>query len=148
MTLLKPFTFAPLLCLGSLFFASQSWALDLITEAEAKLPSAYQEAKRAGLTRGPGIDVASPSGTVQKNGLALKVQFKSRGGVAIDPKTVRVVYMKNPAVDLTDRIRTHVSGSGIELEGAQVPAGAHQLRVEVGDAEGRVSSKLVDFSAQ
>ncbi len=68
--------------------------------------------------------------------------------MAIDPKTVRVVYMKNPAVDLTDRIRTHVSSSGIELDGAQVPAGAHQLRVEVGDAEGRVSSKLVDFSAQ
>jgi len=56
--------------------------------------------------------------------------------------------MKNPAVDLTDRIRTHVSGTGIELDGAQVPPGAHQLRVEVGDAEGRVSSKLVDFNAQ
>lgn len=145
MTISRLSTPAALLCL---FVATQSAAFNLITEDEARLPSAYQEGKRAGLTRGPGIDVASPVGTVQKNGVALKVQFKSRGGVAIDPKTVRVVYMKNPAVDLTDRIRTHVSGTGIELGGAQVPPGAHQLRVEVGDAEGRVSSKLVDFNAQ
>ncbi len=67
MTSLKPSTLARLFCLLGFFAATQSHALDLITPAEAQLPSAYQEGKRAGLTRGPGIDVASPSGVVQKN---------------------------------------------------------------------------------
>ena len=129
-------------------WAGNAFAIDLITDAEAKLPSAYQESKRAGLTRGPGIDVDSPSGTVPKNALSLKVEFKSRGGVAIDPKTVKLIYLKNPAVDLTDRVRGSVTAEGIALSGAKVPAGEHQLRVDVSDAEGRSSSKLVNFVAQ
>ena len=128
--------------------AGNIWAIELITPAEAKLPSAYQEVKRAGLTRGPGIDVESPSGTVKKDGMALNVDFKSRGGVAIDPKTVKVLYNKTPTVDLTDRVRPSVTPDGIRLTGAQVPAGEHQLRVEVADTEGRISSKLVNFVAQ
>lgn len=133
---------------AALLFAHTASAFDLITDAEAKLPSAYLENKRAGLTRGPGIDIASPSGSAKKDALALKVDFKSRGGVAIDPKTVRVLYMKNPAVDLTERVRPHITGSGIVLERAQVPAGEHQLRIEVADAEGRTSSRLVNFNAE
>ena len=86
--------------------------------------------------------------TAQKDGVAIKVDFKSRGGVPIGPKTVKVTYMKNPAVDLTERVRAGTTGSGIALEGATVPAGEHQLRVEVSDAEGRSSSRLVNFSAQ
>lgn len=123
-------------------------ALELITAAEAQLPSAYQETKRAGLTRGPGIDVASPTGAVKKDALALKLDFKSRGGVPIDPASVKITYQKEPAVDLTERVRSHISASGISLEGAQVPAGEHQLRVEVSDTEGRTSSKLLNFKAE
>ena len=133
---------------AAMLCVTNALALDLITDAESKLPSAYQEVKRAGVTRGPGIDVTSPSGSVKKDGVAIKVDFKSRGGVPIDPKTVKVTYMKNPAVDLTERVRAGTTGSGIALEGATVPAGEHQLRVEVSDAEGRSSSRLVNFSAQ
>ncbi|MDH6590431.1 hypothetical protein M2165_000320 [Variovorax sp. TBS-050B] len=136
-----------LLALLGSFLAAQAWAIDLITDAEARLPSAYAEGKRAGLTRGPGIEVQSPSGAVDKGAMALKVGFKPRGGVAIDPKSVRVVYMKSPAVDLTERVRTHVSESGIAIDGARVPAGEHQLKVDVADTEGRISSKLISFKA-
>ena len=140
--------FASALACCAVFATGNALALELITDAEAKLPSAYQETKRAGVTRGPGIDVASPSGTVKKNALALKVDFKARGGAAIDPKTVRVTYLKNPPVDLTARVQSAVTATGIALEGAQVPAGEHQLRVDVSDSEGRASSKLVNFVAQ
>lgn len=136
-----------LICCAALA-AGHALALELITEAEAQLPSAYQETKRAGVTRGPGIDVASPSGTVPKDALALKVDFKPRGGATIDPKTVRVTYLKNPAVDLTARVQGAVTATGIALQGAKVPAGEHQLRVDVTDSEGRASSKLVNFVAQ
>jgi hypothetical protein len=134
-------------CCGA-WAAGQASALELITPAEAKLPSAYQEVKRAGLTRGPGIDVSSPGASVKKDALALKVDFKSRGGVAIDPKSVKVLYLKSPPVDLTERVRAAVTADGIAIQDAQVPAGEHQLRVEVSDAEGRSSSKLVNFVAQ
>lgn len=136
-----------LICCAALA-AGNALALELITEAEAQLPSAYQETKRAGVTRGPGIDVASPSGTVPKDALALKVDFKPRGGATIDPKTVRVTYLKNPAVDLTARVQSALTPTGIALQGAKVPAGEHQLRVDVTDSEGRASSKLVNFVAQ
>ncbi len=121
--------------------------MELITDAEARLPSAYAENKRAGLTRGPGIEIESPARAVDKAAMALKVGFKPRGGVAIDPKSVRVTYMKSPAVDLTERVRSHVSESGIAIDAARVPAGEHQLKVDVADTEGRVSTRLISFKA-
>mgnify|MGYP006900241956 FL=1 len=56
--------------------------------------------------------------------------------------------MKEPVVDLTERVRPYISDTGIAIDAARVPAGEHQLRVQVGDAEGRVSSKLIQFKAQ
>ncbi|MGQ2924187.1 hypothetical protein [Variovorax sp.] len=135
-----------LLCGAAYCHAASS--LELITDAEAKLPSAYLENKRAGLTRGPGIEVASPSTEAGREAVALKIGFKPRGGVVIDPKTVKVQYMKEPVVDLTERVRPYISDTGIAIDAARVPAGEHQLRVQVGDAEGRVSSKLIQFKAQ
>jgi hypothetical protein len=142
----KHLKLAPLL--SGLLCAQGALALDLITDAEARLPAAQADARRAGLTRGPGIDVDSPAASVPKNAVALKVGFKPRGGAEIDPKTVRVLYMKNPQVDLTERVRAGISGNGIVVDGATVPAGEHQLRIEVADTEGRTSSRLVGFKAQ
>jgi hypothetical protein len=135
------FLLLPIVC-------NYAWAFNLITDDEAKLPSAYAEGKRAGLTRGPGIDVASPGDAVKRNGVNLKVDFKPRGGASIDPKSVKVVYMKSPNVDLTERIKPYVVANGIAITGAQVPPGEHQLKVEVEDSEGRMSSKLINFKAE
>jgi hypothetical protein len=122
--------------------------LDLITEDEARLPSAYGETKRAGLTRGPSISINSPAGVTRKDALDLKVDFKARGGAAIDPKSVKLTYMKSPAVSLTERVKPFVTADGIVMEKARVPAGEHQLKLEVTDSEGRVSSKLINFKAE
>ena len=43
--------FASALACCAVFAAGNALALELITDAEAKLPSAYQETKRAGVTR-------------------------------------------------------------------------------------------------
>lgn len=107
----------------------------LVTEDEAKRPDAKIAMTRA-ITRGPGLKLAS-SDSVKASGFALKVIFESRGGVRIDPNSVKVEYLKDPLVDLTERIRAGVRPDAIEIPAAALPAGDHAFRVSVSDIDGR-----------
>jgi len=111
--------------------------VQLITEDEAKLPAASQASTRA-ITRGPGIKLVSPE-VVGKN-FAFKVAFAPRGSSKIDPASVQVVYLKNPQVDLTSRVKAGIGPEGIEVTAAQAPAGEHPIKVSVRDDEGRQGS--------
>jgi hypothetical protein len=97
------------------------------------------ELTRRGLTRGPKIQILSPASetAVVKSPLNFKLKFESFGGSKIDPATVKVIYMKSPAVDLTQRLKKHIKSDGIELEAAEVPPGDHRIKIEVKDNEGR-----------
>lgn len=121
----------------------------LITEKEAALPSATGELKTRGIARGPGIKVVSPDpAAAVKGAFDLKINFESRGGNKIDPNSVRVTYVKSPAVDLTPRLKSGISEGGIEFAKAEVPAGEHTLRITVKDAEGRESNSVLTINAQ
>lgn len=121
----------------------------LITEKEAALPSATGELKTRGIARGPGIKLISPDPTAAvKGAFDLKVNFESRGGNKIDANSVRVTYMKSPAVDLTPRLKSGISEGGIEFSKAEVPAGEHTLRITVKDADGRESNSVLTINAQ
>ncbi len=111
--------------------------VQLITEDEAKLPAAAQTVTRA-ITRGPGIKLVSPE-AVGKN-FAFKVAFAPRGSSKIDPASVQVVYLKNPQVDITSRVKAGIGAEGIEIAAAQAPAGEHPIKVSVRDDEGRQGS--------
>ena len=90
---------------GILFAAAGSaGAIDLITDEEARLPATPKMATRGGITRGPSIKVVSPSpdGPV-KAPFALKIEFQAHGGSKIDAGSVKVTYLKKPAVDRTAR---------------------------------------------
>lgn len=124
--------------------AMASDAAPLITVEEAARPPAVDTAPR-GISRGPGIRQMAPdqnSGPV-KSPLSFKVAFEARGGSKINPGTVKVVYLKSPAVDLSDRIKVGLSDGGIDLGGVEVPPGEHRLRVTVQDSEGRESNALI-----
>jgi hypothetical protein len=117
----------------------------LVTEEEARLPNATGTAASRAVTRGPGIKLVSPdpaSKTV-KSPFDLKLIFEPRGGSKIDPASVKLYYMKNPLVDLTDRVKGGIKGDGIDLSKVEMPAGEHPLRVTVNDDEGRSSSSLI-----
>ena len=124
-------------------FPQKSSAEVLISEAEAKLPppSDTRMATR-GLTRGPGIEIISPAPGTQgvKSPLPLKIKFIGRNSVAIDPASVKLTYLRVPSVDLTDRVKSHVTKDGIDMAQADVPPGNHLLRVDVKDTEGRAAS--------
>ena len=59
---------------------------------------------------------------------------------AIDPQILPTRHLKNPPINLTQRIGELVMVDGINVRSAQVPPGTHYLRVEVKDTAGRVGS--------
>jgi hypothetical protein len=132
---------------AGLAFCTGAGALDLITVDEANLPAAPKMATRGGITRGPGIKVISPAPDSQvKAPFAMKVDFQPHGGVKIDASSVKITYLKKPAVDLTPRLKPAISESGISLTDANVPAGTHDLKIDVTDADGRTKSEIVSFT--
>ncbi|MBI3513781.1 MAG: hypothetical protein HY060_06945 [Proteobacteria bacterium] len=124
-------------------------ALTLISEEEARRPGVAAPAPLdlRGVTRGPTITVVSPvESAPAKSPLALKVQFAAHGGSNIDVASVKVTYLKSPAIDLTERLKPFISAGGIELNQADVAAGRHVVRIDLKDAQGRRSSSIVNFS--
>ena len=139
-------TFGFMLAVG-FALAGTAHAVDLITADEAKLPSAPKMGKRGGITRGPSIKVVSPSpdGRI-KAPFAMKIDFEPHGGSKIDASTVKVTYLKKPEVDLTPRLKSAISESGINLADANAPVGTHDIKIDVTDAEGRTKSEVVSFT--
>jgi hypothetical protein len=132
---------------AALLAAGTANALDLITDDEARLPAAPKMATRGGITRGPSIKVVSPNPDGQvKAPFSMKVEFQPHGGSKIDAGSVKVTYLRKPAVDLTPRLKTAITESGISLGDANVPAGSHDIKIDVTDAEGRTKSETVSFT--
>jgi hypothetical protein len=125
-----------------LFAAGDACAFVLITAQEAELPDAVaaQQLDRRGVTRAPKILVLSPAPDAGVVRSPLNLLFETYGGAAIDPFSVKVTYLKAPAINLTQRISNLVTSSGIEVHAAEVPAGTHHIRVEIKDNAGRVGS--------
>jgi hypothetical protein len=126
------------------FVLGEANAMTLITAQEAALPDApgLQQLDKRGVTRGPKILVLSPApdAGVVRSPVNLLLKFETYGGAAIDPLSVKVTYLKTPAINLTQRISTSVTPNGIEVRAAEAPPGTHYIRVEVKDSAGRVSS--------
>jgi len=128
-----------------LFLHAAAYAATLITPEEAALPAAPGEALTRGISRGPGVKLVSPEtdlGPV-KAPFELKVAFEPRGGNAIDPASVKVMYLKTPPVDLTPRLQQSITDTGIVFPDADVPVGEHDLKITVLDKEGRETNSVV-----
>ena len=120
---------------------------ELITTKESKLPDASANLATRGISRGPGIKLLSPaSGQASVTPFEFKVEFVPRGGAGIDPSTVKVVYVKNPMVDLTGRLKSSITADGIDFKDAKAPVGDHQLKVVVKDTDGREGVSFVTLS--
>ena len=115
--------------------AAQAQPLQLITADEAKLPPFGASPIMRGITRGPGVALATPA--VVSGTFPLKIAFTAHGGSKIDLESVKVLYLRGPGVDLTSRLKAGIKSGGIEVASAQAPAGEHEFRVTVRDSEGR-----------
>jgi hypothetical protein len=128
---------------------SQAGAFQLVTSEEAALPtrSVPMLELRGSPTRRPIIVVVSPApgaGLVHSP-LDLKLEFRAYGGSQIDPDSVVVTYLKDPAIDITQRITRFISTSGIVITQADVPPGRHEFWVQVRDKDGRLGGGEVSF---
>lgn len=117
----------------------------LITKAEAALPApAGSGSVTRAITRGPGVEQLSPSpDKSMASPLPLLIKFVPRNNVPIDPASVKLTYIKSKAIDLTERIKKHVTADGIDMSNAEVPAGTHILRLEVTDQQGRSGTAVI-----
>jgi hypothetical protein len=119
---------------------ASAFAAALITPEEAALPpmkGAVANSNR-GITRGPKIAVSEEGGA--KSPIRFQVKFQPLGGSSIVTDDVKVIYLKQPNVDLTPRVKAFVQPTGIDMPDAQLPPGDHLVRIDVKDSEGRVST--------
>jgi hypothetical protein len=113
----------------------------LISEEEAKLPPprGAVAADRRGITRGPKIEVVGEK-EPNHSPLHLQLRFESFGGAKIDPGSLKVIYLRTPNVDLTERVKSFVGVSGLDMPDAELPPGDHMIRVDIKDSDGRIGS--------
>ena len=115
-------------------------AVKLITAQEAQLPPAIKAelTSRAGVTRGPKILVVSPARDANvKAPVHLQLKFQGFGGAKIDLASVKITYLKDPLVDLTERLRSATGAGGVDVLAADIPPGIHKIRVDLQDSNGR-----------
>ena len=119
-------------------------AAPLITVKESALPAANSTFATRGISRGPAVKLNSPEVDTPINSpFDFKVLFEARGEGKIDPNSVKVVYMKSPFVDLTPRLKSAITPTGINFSKAEVPPGTHTIRVTVKDMDGRETNQVI-----
>ena len=138
-----------IVCFAALLSAASAEAFQLITPEEAALPSATMAtlALRGSPTRRPGIVVISPpvDAGLMHSPLDLKLEFRAFGGSKIDPNTVVLTYLKEPLIDITQRIAQFITADGISITKVQVPPGKHQFWIELKDNNGRLGGTEFGF---
>ena len=132
------------ICLFVAFFPSIGITAPLITSKEAALPAGSGALATRGISRGPAVKLNSPEAdTPISSPFDFKVLFEARGEGKIDPNSVKVVYMKSPFVDLTPRLKSAITPTGINFSKAEVPPGTHTIRITVKDMDGRETNQVV-----
>jgi hypothetical protein len=113
----------------------------LISEEEAKLPppKGAVAADRRGITRGPKIEVVGEK-EPSHSPVHLRLKFESFGGAKIDLDSLKVIYLRTPNVDLTERVKSFVGVTGLDMPDAELPPGDHMIRVDIKDSDGRSGS--------
>jgi hypothetical protein len=128
------------LALLALTAANAAEPVHLITPEEAGLPALDAAGSPVrNLTRGPGIDTLGTPGTgISGRPFHLAVRFLPSNGVAVDPARVRVIYRRQPSLDITTRVKPFITERGIDVPAALAPPGRHVIEIEATDKEGRV----------
>ena len=123
----------------------------LISEQEAALPAAKKgpvalaansAPEDRAITRNPKIFSVSPTEEATASPIHFAIKFLAFNGARVDPKLVKVTYLKQSPIDLTARISAFILSDGIDVPRALVAPGKHPIQIDVADTEGREASKL------
>lgn len=112
----------------------------LVFPHEAELPKAQSISLR-GFFPGPEVEVLSPrkGGTVDKTFL-FKIKFNPIGGTLINPDSLEIKYLSQPAKEISSRVAKFLDGNVLEVPDAVVPPGEHVFVVRIKDVNGRSSA--------
>ena len=131
---------------------SQPCVVDLVTDAEAGLPNAAQKVQLLGegIIPPPTITQVSPApGAVAVHSpFALKIDFTAQPNEPIDVSSVKVVYEKNPEIDLTPRLRPYISAEGISVPASALPPGSQTILVHVADKDFHGKTVTITIAVQ
>ena len=75
------------------------------------------------MTRPPEVVIELPEPSMAgKSPVHFKVKFVPHNGASIDVSSLRVLYLKDPVVDLTSRVKPFlVKDQGIDMPVAEIP---------------------------
>ena len=137
---------------GNLLGASVPEVNWLITPEEAAMAPASRVAGgsrfdigRDDMMSGPLLDVVKPTNGEHHPG-PIEVFIKFTPQFApVDLGSVKVSVEKFISIDITDRVRDHVTPEGIHVKEAKIPPGEYTVMISVADTEGAWSRKTITF---
>lgn len=119
----------------------------LIKPEEAALPPVPNPLVTRGITRRPTVIMTSPEAGVHSP-FNLQFKFQPHGGSTIKPDSFQLIYLKNPNVDLTARVKPYVTANGVEMAGAEAPPGRHAIKVMISDSADREASVVFTLNVK
>lgn len=134
------------------FFASFFVALScfsqvqLVSEEEARRPDQTIKLTRA-ISRGPTVKLISNS-AVDAKAFQFKIALEPKGGAQLDTHSLKIEYLKNPPVELAERLKTALVGNYLTIPVASLPKGNHSFKVSVKDTDGREGQSIISLEAK
>ena len=131
-----------MLCLSGVSYAQ----VQLVTAEEASRPD-QQTLSTRGISRGPAIKlISNPS--VDAKSFLFKIAMEPKGGAKLDTQSFKIEYLKNPPVELTERLKFAFAGNQLAIPVASVPKGVHAFKVSVKDTDGREGQSVISLEAK
>jgi len=93
---------------------------------------------------GPMIEISSPTNNATYEGsFPIRVEFlPGPKGYEVDIDSLKLEYKRAWGIDITDRVREFISGTGINVENSELPKGRHTIEIEISDVEHNLSRRI------
>ena len=120
--------------------------VQLVTSEEANRPDQQISLTRA-ISRGPTIKLIS-NASVDSKTFLFKIAMDPKGGAMLDTHSFKIEYLKNPPVELTERLKFALTGNQLSIPAASIPKGVHTFKVSVKDTDGREGQSFISLEAK
>ena len=120
--------------------------VQLVTSDEANRPDQQISLTRA-ISRGPTIKLIS-NASVDSKTFLFKIAMDPKGGAMLDTHSFKIEYLKNPPVELTERLKFALTGNQLSIPAASIPKGVHTFKVSVKDTDGREGQSVISLEAK
>ena len=120
--------------------------VQLVTSDEANRPDQQFSLTRA-ISRGPTIKLIS-NASVDSKTFLFKIAMDPKGGAMLDTHSFKIEYLKNPPVELTERLKFALTGNQLSIPAASIPKGVHTFKVSVKDTDGREGQSFISLEAK